>query len=609
MLAFSDNFEGGTDLGLLGSSTMLRESVFYAAEAAYTCQYRDFAAQRYQRDRDWLITNVGFDISEAVELFSFVQDVMRVNVNSIFKSWGGKKNPAIDPIAPYRLPIDLIIDKGPLSKEKTQIILDKFTVPAEAKNEDFLELGDYNVANALPFIRLPDGEVVYFQEYVLFESLYDNPMYWIGADRSYKGEGLNNRGKFCEDKSVECLSRVFDAKHVFPNVLLKRGDKVVGEIDALVVFGDHLVICQAKSKRMTLGAKKGNVPLAEKDFQIGIVAARDQLDANIDHILSGDVRLADIDGNPIKIKRPTQIYPLILISDYYPALSAQVRHFLKTDSTVRQALRPFVCDLFTIDEITEFLSSPLRFLSFLQLRSRFDDKLIANGEHTLLGVHLAHNLAVPSDIDMANFGDDMAQDMEAAFLVRRDGLPGNDTPPGILTNLNGTLVYDLISQIEGAAESQPLEIGFMLLETSEDSLRHIDKHLRRLRNSVLKSGGLEDISIPVDWRSSGWTIHITDAELQTATKRIQGHMEFRKMHAGAERWHGLIVRPSDFRIRLGLTVQYPVTVMKPISDLLNSGRAPRTNIRPLAKSHTKIGRNEPCPCGSNKKYKKCHGAG
>jgi preprotein translocase subunit SecA len=23
----------------------------------------------------------------------------------------------------------------------------------------------------------------------------------------------------------------------------------------------------------------------------------------------------------------------------------------------------------------------------------------------------------------------------------------------------------------------------------------------------------------------------------------------------------------------------------------------------------KVGRNDPCPCGSGKKYKKCHGAG
>lgn len=30
---------------------------------------------------------------------------------------------------------------------------------------------------------------------------------------------------------------------------------------------------------------------------------------------------------------------------------------------------------------------------------------------------------------------------------------------------------------------------------------------------------------------------------------------------------------------------------------------------PLPASSQKIGRNEPCPCGSNKKYKKCCGKG
>jgi preprotein translocase subunit SecA len=31
---------------------------------------------------------------------------------------------------------------------------------------------------------------------------------------------------------------------------------------------------------------------------------------------------------------------------------------------------------------------------------------------------------------------------------------------------------------------------------------------------------------------------------------------------------------------------------------------PRTFVR----EHDKVGRNDPCPCGSGKKYKKCHGA-
>jgi len=40
----------------------------------------------------------------------------------------------------------------------------------------------------------------------------------------------------------------------------------------------------------------------------------------------------------------------------------------------------------------------------------------------------------------------------------------------------------------------------------------------------------------------------------------------------------------------------------PIQDPGASKRAPVTTQEP------KVGRNDPCPCGSGKKYKKCHGA-
>jgi len=30
-------------------------------------------------------------------------------------------------------------------------------------------------------------------------------------------------------------------------------------------------------------------------------------------------------------------------------------------------------------------------------------------------------------------------------------------------------------------------------------------------------------------------------------------------------------------------------------------------LRPVVRNIPKVGRNEPCPCGSGKKYKKCHG--
>jgi preprotein translocase subunit SecA len=31
-------------------------------------------------------------------------------------------------------------------------------------------------------------------------------------------------------------------------------------------------------------------------------------------------------------------------------------------------------------------------------------------------------------------------------------------------------------------------------------------------------------------------------------------------------------------------------------------------VRTVRRDEPKVGRNDPCPCGSGKKYKKCHGA-
>ncbi|MEK9590903.1 MAG: SEC-C metal-binding domain-containing protein, partial [Gammaproteobacteria bacterium] len=36
--------------------------------------------------------------------------------------------------------------------------------------------------------------------------------------------------------------------------------------------------------------------------------------------------------------------------------------------------------------------------------------------------------------------------------------------------------------------------------------------------------------------------------------------------------------------------------------------APSAAPQPMTRAQPKVGRNDPCPCGSGKKYKQCHGA-
>jgi len=43
-------------------------------------------------------------------------------------------------------------------------------------------------------------------------------------------------------------------------------------------------------------------------------------------------------------------------------------------------------------------------------------------------------------------------------------------------------------------------------------------------------------------------------------------------------------------------------------DAACTGRRPGQNLHPIVREEPKVGRNDPCPCGSGKKWKRCHGA-
>jgi len=61
--------------------------------------------------------------------------------------------------------------------------------------------------------------------------------------------------------------------------------------------------------------------------------------------------------------------------------------------------------------------------------------------------------------------------------------------------------------------------------------------------------------------------------------------------------------------KIQLVKEDPIPQRRPVmpqSIRLNRGESSAP--RPVQKSEQKVGRNDPCPCGSGKKYKKCHGA-
>ena len=96
------------------------------------------------------------------------------------------------------------------------------------------------------------------------------------ADDDYRTAANTNRGLFTESYSSERLRSVFGFSRVLTNVDIYRGKNRYAEADALVLFGNQAIVVQAKSKRLTLNARKGNDLALRDDFKKAVAKAYDQ---------------------------------------------------------------------------------------------------------------------------------------------------------------------------------------------------------------------------------------------------------------------------------------------------------------------------------------------
>ena len=96
------------------------------------------------------------------------------------------------------------------------------------------------------------------------------------SDKDYRNEATKNRGGFLEKYSAERLRSVFGQHRVFENVNVWEGNNNIGEIDVLVLFANRAIIVQAKSKRLTIEARKGNDLQIKDDFKKSVQDAYDQ---------------------------------------------------------------------------------------------------------------------------------------------------------------------------------------------------------------------------------------------------------------------------------------------------------------------------------------------
>lgn len=586
----------------------LRESIFYGSESAYAFQYRDFSPLKYGRDDEWLLAHKGYSVHDGKKVVQAVglhqNESSVANINAMrtlpMAEWTtlpANEFTAAEIAARAALPVDVV-----------GRVLDAFTLATDEHNAGYKKLQDFNVMNAFPLIKRGDKYLL-FNIYSLSEAFYQSPFHWMWADKPYRPKAMENRGIFTEEFSATRLAAVFGEQNVHANVnIFTSKDTIAGEIDVLVMFGDRAIVLQAKSKQLTIAARQGDDQQLKIDFEKAIQASCDQGYSCAQLLLGSTVVLKNAGG--VEISLPSdirKIYVVCIVADHYPALSFQARQFLKFTATERIS-PPFVMDVFLLDAMTEMLDAPLQLLSYVDRRTYFDDKFMASHELNILGYHLKKNLWLDAKQDLIMLDDTLGTDLDLSMLVRRENIPGPWTPDGVLTRFANTRIGKLVRQIEREPNPAMLTLGFALLTLGEEAVVRLSRAIDEVIRRAKADGEGHNITIPMEDTRAGLTIHCNYDPVEVASDKLQIYCLARKYAQKADSWFGLCLNPEDGGIRFGLGLEEK-WVRESAMDELTKDMAKPMKVSDLnlviGKKQPKVGRNDPCPCKSGKKYKKC----
>lgn len=584
------------------------EPIFYSGPGAYDFQYLDMAAQRYSSDSCWLEKHLGTNYDAIIQVARQLIELAECRVRGLMQ-------PASFEDFCTQVLATMSFSSSDLPRgDKTAFnaMVGKFALSPGSENNSFTSIGERNVIDFKPMVKLGDGKYFLPLFSNLAEAIYESPFYWMIDDRDYKNTALKHRGDATEIITHNLLPEVFKHGATYRNVNVKRGAKNLTDIDILAVSGNKAVIVQCKSKKLTEKARSGDADSLETDFFKAVQEPYKQGLVARDALLSANAKLTRTDGRQIQLEWPIdEAYVVCVTGDHYPALLAQARAYFQLRDGDPY---PLMMTVFDLDIVCFYLSDQFDFLYYLRQRSTHAEYYWADSEMSVLGFHLRHKL-FPDDNYTATLVEPYyAQLIDAHVLAARGGWPKGNSESELFHDWHNTTFDELVRDVKSVADQPNPEIPvedilFFLYDiagngadqlirvvnkckrlTKQDGKRHI------VRMKLNGSAGTTFISFPK-------VLHPLQAE--SSRQELLAMAMLHKYQSKADKWLGLAsFEGSPVSFGLFGVIKEP---WKYDDHMEQAVKKVRVSGKSTEGKYKMVGRNEPCPCGSGRKFKKCHG--
>lgn len=471
-----------------------------------------------------------------------------------------------------------------------------------------------------PFIRI-DDQVLCFDVFSLLDNFYRVLRRLILSREPGYANIWNERQKaISEELPFICFGRLLPGAVIYRPVYYwwapGGGRAQRHEADGLVIFEDHLFVIEVKAGAFTYTSPANDLPAHLTSLRNLLQAPAHQGSRFVDYLESAEeVSIEDADQREIgRIRRGDfrQITVCAVTLDVFTSLAARAQHFapLGVDLGSRPVWPISIDDLRVYAEIFD---NPLAFLHYVEQRTRAGQSqhLDLNDEMDHLGLYFTHSnysqyaAELTSNEPHRLAFDGYTRPIDDYFrAVLRGEAPSRpqQAMPQRLT--------EAIAFLAGSNEPRRAELVSILLNVAGDAREAIDhaidealrdnKELRRARPLSIYGGMAMTLYIwsPSAPRRPGPAIQHTQAVMMAA------HNE------SSRRLIELEYNDDDTLIGAHLTHVRIDTLTAAESEEIRKASVVLQEKRVTqARTSGKIGRNEPCPCGSGEKYKRCHGRG
>jgi len=534
-----------------GKGDMLTEPIFYSGTGIYDFQYLDFLERKYKYDRKWLVEKKSYNIKKVKDIVTQVKNILqekskkvhlydlKENPPSILDEMK-KRNPNEDwekyakevlPIMELHQYVELffenITDEESLSIDKIReeewksfyrglielfvirksdfnskldvnSFLNNFSItPQEDLNSQFQTVGNFNLVNAYPIIKL-DGERYFVPiTFLLFEAIYESPFYWMMADKEYKDKAGENRGKVGEEIAYHFLSKVFGENRAFRSVKIttKKGHDDT-DIDTLCILGSKALCVQVKSKKLTEVSRTGDDEQLQKDFNSAVQDAYEQGLVSSQKILERSAKFIDENRNEIKLSEEIDdVYIMVIATENYPSLTHQAHVMLekKDDDPY-----PIVLTIFDLELLVYYLKDPYDFLYYVKQRTSLMDYFKADEEIVFLGYHLNQKLWKIPNTDVVVINTDFGQLIDRNYYPLKAGLEVSDEGDIIKNRWKNEDFDQLCNQLKTLNQAKITDIIFYLLDWSGESRENLVDFIIKTKQKTTYDGKIHNFSMLPD---------------------------------------------------------------------------------------------------------------